>query len=334
MQNNGSEIIITLGGLCDGTPVSRDLKRLPHLLIGGSTEGAAHNYLSALLIEAAAEKTTDALRILAVNVDGRLNALPHLLSPVITDDSEAETALLWLTREADRRFALLWDAGVRNVDAYNENAKEPMCCIIAAVSRLQRATKKAKEYISYLAAKARAVGIYVIACTDELSAKTVSGIIKANIPSRIALRTDTRAQSRLLLDCNGAEKLGEDELLLLPVGYNVPERLVITQISEQELDSALSEIQSAYPPAGAVAFTAEKETEASRFIRALTLAVNNNGITVAALQRGLHIGYKKAAMLMQEMENAGYVAEYEGQKPRKVLISKDELIKLTSEEKI
>lgn len=322
MQNT-AEIKISIGTLCDGTPVSTDLKKLPHLLIAGEGAGA---YLTALITGAAKDHSPEALRVLAVN-NGAISSLPHLLFPVIEDEKTAEEALLWLKDECDRRFALFAAAGTRNIDSYNEKAEAKLFYVVAAISELERLTKRAKEYTAMLAAKARAAGIYLVVCTEKPDNRVITGIIKANVPSHIALKTETKAQSRLILDTAGAERLEENELLFYPISNRMPELLCYSLPKEAELEDTLSEIAEKYPRAEFVCISVA-EKKPSLLLQSLEAMLNYGTVSNALLQRALHIGYARAAKLISEMETAGYIGEYRGSKPREILLSKSELADL------
>ncbi len=326
-----TEITISIGTLCDGTSVSRDLKRLPHLLIAGGKQGEARTYLTALLTEAVREVSPSDIRVLALQLDGFVNSLPHLLCPVITDAKESEAALSWLMGEVDRRFALLAEAGARSIDTYNESASEKLFYICAAIGGLEEQTKKSKESIAMLAAKARATGVYLIVCSEKAEPKVITGIVKANIPSRIALKTQTKAQSRVIIDCTGAEKLEENELLFLPVGQSVPEKLSFSLPTGEALESAVSELAASYPRADLVKLCANAEKEPPLIAQALETALRYGAVSTALLQRALHVGYAKAAKLIDEMESAGYIGKYEHSKPRELLLTKEELTQLIKE---
>ena len=329
MQDNAVKILLPIGTLCDGTCVSPDLKRLPHLLIAGGRD--TRRYLTRLVISAASAHSPDALRVLAMHFDGALDTLPHLLSAGIEAECDSEAALLWLTDEMDRRYGLLTEAKARTVDDYNARSASKLYYIIAAVGALEKLSKRAKERAALIAAKARAAGIYLVACTENADKKVITDIIKINIPSHIALKTETKAQSRLIIGVNGAETLEENELLFLPVGSYVPQKLVYTAPSDSELRTALSELNAAYPRAELVSITARKEKEPPLLLSALVFLQRNGGATAALLQRGLKISYRKAAGLIEEMENAGYIGEFNGSKPRAILLTDAELEKLISE---
>ncbi len=325
-----SEIRISVGKHCDGTSVSCDIKKLPHLLAAGGKKGEARAYLTALLLEALRDKSPDTLRVLALRLDAAAD-LPHLICPVIKDDKEAEYALDGLVGETGRRFSLLKEAGVYNIDAYNELSENKLFYIICIIGELEGLTKRSQECVAALAAKARAAGIYLLASTEKPNTKVITGIIKANIPSRIALKTETKAESRLILDSPGAERLEENELLFLPIGQTSPEKLTYSVPCGKETLAALSALANAFPRADLVTFTASVQRDPSLLVQALETALRYGGISTAQLQRALHIGYKKAAMLIKEMEAAGYIGEYEHSSPRKLLLTESELKKLTKE---
>lgn len=330
MNANGIEL--TVGSLCDGTPVSCDLKRLPHLLIAGKK---GKEYLSSLLLEAARENDPGTLRLLITDLGEELNVLPHLLSPVVTGEKEVENALLWLTQEMERRFRMLRDVGVYNIDTYNNRKTEArLPYLIAAVGCLDTTSNAAKEHIACLAAKARATGIYLAVCAEAPDTKVVTGIIKANIPSRATFRTETRAGSRVMLDIYGAELLGKNELFFLPIGRREPQLLTVSLPCKEELENTACDISRKYPKAEEISITPKEEKKPSLRKSALLLAAKNGGISITYLQRALHIGHKKASELMDEMEKAGYVSPYEGSGARRILISKKELKRLANEENI
>ena len=321
-----NELKVNIGTQCDGTSVSRDIKRLPHLLIAGGEKGEARAYLTSLLLEVAKTNAPSVLRVLAMQLDAELNALPHLLAPVTENESEAEAALLWLKNEAQRRFGLFTASGVHNIDTYNEKAPDKLYHVIAAIGDISKLTKRSVEYAAMLAAKARATGIYLLAAEENASARTIPSLLKANIPSRIALKTETKAQSRVILDTAGAEKLSVGDILFLPIGTAEPQRL-----SRNAAEISVSEIAELHSPAERITIAYEKPCETPLLRLALETAIEHGGVSAALLQRKLHIGYKKAAGLIEEMEAAGYVGEYCGSKPRRLLLTKTELEKLIKE---
>lgn len=320
-----TEIMTALGNRCDGTAVSCDIKKLPHLLIAGGDKGEAKRYLTALLSEAVREKSPDTLRVLAIGIE-EASALPHLICPVITDGSDAKNALAFALCEAERRFELFSKAGARNVDGYNEQTEDKLYYLVCAVGELEGLTKDAENSLVYIVQKARAAGIYLLVCTEN--AGRLANAVKANIPSRIALKTETKAESRRVLDVYGAEKLDKNELLFLPVGKNEPEKLIYSAPSDDEIKAALSEIANAYPRADFIAFGANENKAPSLLVQALEAALRYHGISTALLQRALHIGYKKAAALIEEMEAAGYIGKYRHSKQRELLFTEKDIEKL------
>jgi S-DNA-T family DNA segregation ATPase FtsK/SpoIIIE len=326
-MQNAIKILLPIGTDCGGTSVSADLKRLPHLLIAGA---GAKEYLTALIANAAGELSPKDVRVISLHTDSRLNALPHLLSPVIEDEKAAEEALLWLKNECDRRFKLFAEAGTYDIDRYNEKAEDKLFYVIAVIGELERLTKKASGYTAMLAAKARAAGIYLIACTEKATKKAMTDLIRANVPSRIALKTETAAESRIILDAAGAEKLEAGALLYHPMGASAHERLGFTQQADSELEKSLAEIAKKYPGEAYITLSAREKTQAP-LVSALEMALRYGAISTALLQRSLHIGYARAARLVDEMEAAGYIGAYRGYGAREVLISKTELEKLINE---
>ena len=325
-----TELTVNIGTLCDGTGVSHDIKRLPHLLIAGGGNDEARAFLTRMLLDAARNVSPNTLRVLAIGLGSEINSLPHLLTPVIEEEKEAERALLWLTGEVDRRYGLFEAAGVRSIDAYNEKA-DGLFVIIAAIGDARALTKKARGCVASLAAKARAAGIYVLLSSDKADTRSIDAIIRVNVPSRIALKTETSAQSRAILDTAGAEGLEAGEILFRPVGTTVPQVLNYQAPTDDASKSLVNEIASRYPRAEYVAISSAKEEAPDLLKGALEAALEYGGISTALLQRTLHIGYKKASALVEKMENAGYIGEYRGSAPRKVLLTAEELEGLIKE---
>jgi S-DNA-T family DNA segregation ATPase FtsK/SpoIIIE len=283
------------------------------------------------------------------------NDIPHILAPVITDVKKSAAALNWLVYEMDRRYMLLKDNGVRNIDEFNlgspQDEKLPrIIVIIDEMADLMMVMRKEVETaIARIAQKARACGVHLILATQRPEAKIVTGIIKANIPSRIAFAVKSSIDSRIILDTGGAEKLvGRGDMLYLPMGASVPLRVQDCFVSSEEVNRVIKHI---YTHSGKPNYNAElmacmeRDTEPDSFsdripysgdmpaastsadpmlASAIEVIIESGQGSTSYLQRRLKLGYARAARLMDEMEERGIVGPFEGSKPRAVLITMEE----------
>jgi S-DNA-T family DNA segregation ATPase FtsK/SpoIIIE len=280
------------------------------------------------------------------------NGIPHLLTPVITDPKKASGALAWVVREMELRYKVLSKAGVKNITAYLSAMKEglggekdekgeavfgPMPYIMVVIDELADlmmvAPAEVEDSIARIAQMARAVGIHLVVATQRPSVDVVTGLIKANMPSRIAFTVASQADSRVVLDIGGAEKLvGHGDMLFLPAGSSKPLRIQGAYISEREITGITGYIKrqkKADYRDEILAETGVRRSDQTRddelLDEAIEVVVRSGLASASLLQRKLRVGYARAARLVDLMEEMGVVGGYEGSKPRTVLMSADEL---------
>ena len=353
-------LILALGKNTAGEPVVADLAKMPHLLIAGSTGSGKSVCINTIIASILLKAAPDKVRMILVDpkvVELTIyNSIPHLLTPVVTDTKRAEEALKWAVREMEIRYRQLASLGVRDIHQYNmkiaflsENAqgKEdteipdflPFIVVIIDefADLMVLSSNEIEESIARLAQMARAVGIHLVLATQRPSADVITGLIKANFPSRIAFKVMQSSNSRIVLDQNGADKLlGMGDMLFIQVGRPEPIRLHGAFISSDE-SIRLVDFVSSQHMEGLITITDEIFSEEpvgednalglrdpnvrdSLFFKAARLVVRNNQGSVSLLQRRLKIGYARAARLIDQLELAGIVSPYDGSKAREVLV--------------
>jgi len=270
------------------------------------------------------------------------NGTPHLISPVISDAREASKSLRWVVKEMEQRYHVLAGRGVRNVESYNEKAREEgseilpfILVIIDELADLMcMLPTEIEEPLARLAQMARAVGIHLILATQRPSVDVITGVIKANFPTRIAFQVASKVDSRTILDMNGAESLlGNGDMLYLPPGRAEPERLHGSYVSEKDVERVVSYLREfswmARPSVdlSEPSLTADGETEDDDELlkEATRVVITHKHGSVSLLQRRLKIGYSRAARLMDRLEETGVVGPADGSKPREVLVNESYL---------
>ena len=352
-QNGKYKIPIALGIDIGGKPIIADLSELPHLLIAGATGSGKsvciNNVILSILYKLSPEKVKflmiDPKRV-ELNI---YNGIPHLLIPIITDTSQAIKVLNWSISEMEKRFKIFAEAGVRNLDGYNEyvrninNDTEPLPYIIIVIDELAdlmlSSPVKAEESLCRLAQMTRATGIHLIIATQRPSVDIITGSIKVNFPSRIAFAVSTQVDSRTILDVNGAEKLlGNGDMLFSPVGASKPIRAQGAFVVEKEIRNVVSYLMKyspspeyeqevlEYKKSKDLLREREEEEEDELFNDAVSIIINSKQASISILQRKLRIGYTRAARLIDVMEKRGIVGPYDGRNPRKILISNEEYL--------
>jgi S-DNA-T family DNA segregation ATPase FtsK/SpoIIIE len=274
------------------------------------------------------------------------NGIPHLLIPVVTDPKKAAGALNWAVQEMTSRYNLFADKGVRDIDDYNLSAETPeerlpqMLVIIDELADLMMiAPTEVEDAVCRLAQMARAAGIHLVIATQRPSVDVITGLIKANIPSRIAFAVSSQVDSRTILDMGGAEKLlGRGDMLFYPVGANKPIRVQGSFVSPKEVVAVVNYIKQQHDsPDYSSDILEEIETEREfdgsegydeLLPEAIEIVLDAGQASISMLQRRLRIGYARAARLIDEMEVRGIVSGFEGSKPRNVLITRDEFERL------
>jgi S-DNA-T family DNA segregation ATPase FtsK/SpoIIIE len=350
---SASRLTLALGKTIHGEPFVADLATMPHLLIAGSTGTGKSVGLNAMLTSVLYRATPDDVRLIMIDPKrlelGMYEDIPHLLTPVVVDPKQASNALKWAVHEMEERYKTLAAEGVRNIEQYNRNirqmieAKEPgkdgqppkpLPFIIVVIDELADlmmvAGNEVEESICRLAQMARAVGIHLILATQRPSVDVITGLIKANLPARIAFRVSSRIDSRTVLDGNGAEQLlGRGDMLYLPPASSRYVRLHGPYISEQESARLASFLRKQGRPEYDETITAEeKAAEAldmekdDLYDEAARIVVQSGQASISYLQRRLRIGFSRAARLVDMMEAEGLVSPGSGGKPREVLVDK------------
>ncbi|WP_071459501.1 FtsK/SpoIIIE family DNA translocase [Bacillus massilinigeriensis] len=344
-----SKLQIGLGRDITGDAVLAELNKMPHLLVAGATGSGKsvciNGIITSILMRAKPHEVKLMMidpKMVELNV---YNGIPHLLAPVVTNAKKASQALKKVVGEMERRYELFSHTGTRNIEGYNDyikryNAEEkenqPLLPYIVVIvdelaDLMMVASSDVEDAITRLAQMARAAGIHLIIATQRPSVDVITGVIKANIPSRIAFAVSSMTDSRTILDMGGAEKLlGRGDMLFLPVGASKPIRVQGAFLSDQEVEEIVdyvigqqkAQYQEEMIPDEIPENTSEVEDEL--YGDAVDLVVEMQTASVSLLQRRFRIGYSRAARLIDEMEQRGVVGPYEGSKPRTVLLGKTE----------
>ncbi len=354
-QRSQSKLTLALGKTIHGEPYVTDLATMPHLLIAGSTGTGKSVGLNSMLTSLLYRATPDEVRFIMIDPKrlelGMYEEIPHLLSPVVVDPKKAANALRWAVREMEERYKTLAAEGVRNIEQYNRNARhviaergssddeapKPLPFIVVVIDELADlmmvASNEVEESIARLAQMARAVGIHLILATQRPSVDVITGLIKANLPSRISFRVSSKIDSRTILDGNGAEQLlGKGDMLFLPPASSRAIRLHGPYISEQESARLASFLRKQGKPVFDDTITAEDEKSGpggaadfekdELYDEAARIVVTSGQVSISYLQRKLRIGFSRAARLVDMMEADGLVSPGAGGKPREVLVDR------------
>lgn len=344
-QRHSSPLTVALGVDIGGSPVVADLATMPHGLIAGATGSGKSVCIHSLILSLLFKATPEQVRILLIDPKmvelAPYNRLPHLVTPVVTDPKQATAALKWAVEEMDKRYLQFAEAGVRDLSRYNdlmrrtypgENRTLPSIVIIIdeLADLMMVAPHDAEEAICRIAQKARACGIHLLVATQRPSVDVITGLIKANIPSRIAFSVSSQMDSRTILDMGGAERLlGRGDMLYLGSGSSKPIRLQGPYVSEEEIEQVTMYIKNQREPD----YLFEKEAlnvnlggdaTDDLFAEAVLFCVENGQASASSLQRNFRIGYNRAARLIEMMEARGFISEQSGSKPRDVFITLDE----------
>ena len=345
-----SKIAVALGKDIAGKNVIADITKMPHLLIAGATGSGKSVCINALIISILYKASPQDVKLIMIDPKmvelNQYNGIPHLLIPVVTDPKKAAGALNWAVQEMTSRYNLFADKGVRDIEGYNMAVEDPeerlpqMLVIIDELADLMMvAPAEVEDAVCRLAQMARAAGIHLVIATQRPSVDVITGLIKANIPSRIAFAVSSQVDSRTILDMGGAEKLlGRGDMLFYPVGTNKPIRVQGSFISAKEVEAVVNYIKyqndtPVYNPDVLEEIAAEHElTELENhdelLPEAIEIVIDAGQASISMLQRRLRIGYARAARLIDEMEVRGIVSGFEGSKPRNVLITRDEFERL------
>jgi len=332
---------LAMGRDVSGTPVVADLARMPHLLVAGATGSGKSVCLNSFIAALLYQLSPDDLRL--IMIDPKMvellpfNGIPHLLTPVVTDMEKVVPSLKWVAKEMERRYRLFAARGVRNIDGFNRAASGkgsdlPLPYIVVIIDELadlmMTAPDDVERILCRLAQLARATGIHLVVATQRPSVDVVTGLIKANFPTRISFAVTSMMDSRTILDQPGAEKLlGRGDMLYLPPESSKPVRLQGTYVSDGELRDLVDYWRRATPPAyaeepreGLVFEPVEEEESDDMYQEALELVSQHSHVSTSLLQRRLRIGYNRASRLMEMLEKDGIVGPAENGKSREVLV--------------
>ena len=360
-----SPLVIALGKDVAGHAEMTDLSKMPHLLVAGTTGSGKSVGVNAMLISMLLKATPDELRL--IMIDPKMlelsvyEGIPHLLTPVVTDMKEAANALRWCVKEMDRRYKLMASLGVRNLLGFNEKVKaanrsgkpikDPLFegvyqheaekpnlttlpYIVVVIDEfadmMMVVGKKVEELIARIAQKARAAGIHLILATQRPSVDVITGLIKANIPSRIGFQVSSKIDSRTILDQMGAEQLlGHGDMLFLPPGTSVPNRIHGAFVADHEVHAIVNAWKAQAEPQYIASILQEETGDAlldeadkdDLFDEAVKIVLDTQRASISGIQRRLKIGYNRAARLVEQMEEAGVVGQMQTNGMRDILIN-------------
>ncbi|ABY94849.1 MULTISPECIES: FtsK/SpoIIIE family DNA translocase [Thermoanaerobacter] len=347
-RNFKSGLAIGLGKDIAGNIVIADLSKMPHLLIAGATGSGKSVCINSLIVSLLYKAPPQQVKMILIDpkvVELNIyNGIPHLLTPVVTDPKKAAGVLNWAVQEMTKRYNLFAQYGVRDIDSYNEKYKEnslyKIVIIIDELSDLMMVSPaEVEEYIFRLAQMARAAGIHLVIATQRPSVDVITGVIKANIPSRISFAVSSQIDSRTILDMTGAEKLlGKGDMLFNPIGAAKPMRIQGAFISEEEVEAVVNFLKNHSKPQYEEIEIEEKtngkifeQQEDELLEDAISVILETGQASISMLQRRLRIGYARAARIIDQLEQKGIISGYDGSKPRQILLSKEEIKKILEE---
>lgn len=360
-SSSRSKLTVAMGRDIGGNVVVGDISKMPHGLIAGATGSGKSVCINSIIMSILYKANPDEVKLLMVDPKvvelGIYNGIPHLLIPVVTDPRKAAGALGWAVEEMEQRYRMFADRSVRDIEGYNrfvdtltdEPDVKRMPHIVIIIDELAdlmtTAPREVEESIRRIAAKARAAGMHLLIATQRPSVDVITGVIKANIPTRIAFAVSSQVDSRTILDMAGAEKLlGRGDMLFAPIGSVKPKRVQGCFVSDEEVekvvkyvksaakaqydDNIMQEIerQAAMDKQKKGSTVEEEDSDTDPVLEdAIKIVVEMGQASTSLLQRKLKLGYSRAARVIDMMEQRGIVGPYEGSKPRKVLITMDEL---------
>lgn len=359
-RNATSKLSFAVGKNIGGENIIGNISRLPHMLIAGTTGSGKSVCMNSIIISLLYKATPDEVRLIMIDPKmvelGLYNGIPHLLVPVVTDPKKASGALQWAVVEMMKRYKLFSESGARDISGYNlmcekTGTADKIPQIVVVIDELADlmliAAKEVEESICRVAQMGRASGIHLVIATQRPSADVITGLMKANIPSRIALVVANALESRIILDNQGAEKLvGNGDMLYLPLGAGKPTRIQGTFITDQEREDVIAFVKKsgdtsyndeviAHMEKAAVEKHSGKDTSSAASNQeeddcdelmpaAVDVIMETGQASVSMLQRRLKLGYSRAARLVDQMEDRGIVGPFEGSKPRQTLITKEQ----------
>ena len=355
-----SRVTVALGRDVSGNVTVADIAKMPHLLIAGATGSGKSVCINAMIMSLLYKSTPDDVKLLLIDPKvvelGAYNGIPQLLVPVVTDPKKAAGALGWAVSEMLKRYQLFAQHGVKDLGSFNNLAKKqgditPLYHIVIIIDELSdlmmAAPNDVEDYICRLAQMARAAGMHLVIATQRPSVDVITGVIKANIPSRIAFAVSSQVDSRTILDMGGAEKLlGAGDMLFYPVGSSKPLRIQGCYVADEEIDRVINYIKSVDLPQydqqiiedidkhapvekGAATSDGGGFSDDDELLPAAIECVVEAGLaSTSLLQRRLKLGYARAARIVDELESRGIVGPFEGSKPRQVLITRDRWIEM------
>lgn len=338
-----SPLAMGLGKDVSGKIIIGDIAKMPHLLIAGSTGSGKSVCVNTLITSIIYKAKPDEVKLMLIDPKvvelANYNGIPHLLVPVVTDPRKAANALNWAVSEMNRRYNLFAESQVKDITSYNEKTDNPLPKIVIIIDELADlmmvSSNEVEDCICRLAQMARAAGMHLIVATQRPSVDVITGVIKANIPSRISFAVSSQTDSRTIIDMGGAEKLlGKGDMLFYPLGASKPVRLQGAFISEEESEKVIEHIKK---EVGEMNYVSEIEESISNvntakydgadelLYDAIEFIVSSGQASSSMLQRKYKIGFNRAARIIDDLEERGIVGPSEGSKPRKVLISKEDL---------
>ena len=353
-----SRLAFALGKDITGKNVVFDIAKMPHVLIAGATGSGKSVCINTLITSIIYKSDPNEVKLLMVDPKvvelGIYNGIPHLLIPVVTDPRRASGALYWAVQEMVRRYQMFAECDVRNMDGYNELIREnggentlPHIVIIIdeLADLMMVAPNEVEDSICRLAQMARAAGMHLVIATQRPSVDVITGLIKANIPSRIAFSVSSQIDSRTILDTGGAEKLlGRGDMLFAPVGASKPTRLQGAFISDKEVERVVDFIKNGSKarydedimekiengkPVNINEPNGDSGDNDELLPRAIEIAVESGKISASYLQRRLKVGFSRAARMIDQMEERGWIGPPEGSKPREVLLTKEDYLEMS-----
>jgi S-DNA-T family DNA segregation ATPase FtsK/SpoIIIE len=341
-RSSPSKLTLALGKDIEGKPFVIDLTKMPHLLVAGSTGSGKSVSMNCMILSILYRATPDEVKFLLI--DPKMleltlyEEIPHLLLPVVTDPKEAASALKWVVREMENRYALMASKGTKHIERYNQRALEegekPLPYIVVMIDELAdlmiTSRREVEESIIRLAQMARAAGIHLVLATQRPSVDVITGIIKANFPARISFQVSSKVDSRTILDTTGAEHLlGQGDMLFLPPGSSRLKRVHGAYASEEEIKRVVEFWKEQGKPEYNLDILKEgpegppeeyPDYDDPKYEEAVNYVIQTGQASVSALQRRFKIGYNRAARLIERMEKEGIVGPSDGVRPREVLV--------------